>query len=170
MGRVALTMLTIRLSLDCVIFRLIPDPLRVAVQVVERIGLGDIRSGVTAMTTASTDIASGNADLSRRTESTAANLEETAASMDEVTPSADQGYVAAGQPRELVASAAKTARRSGVAITHVIGTMQAINGSSQLDRLTRQNAAPVEQSAAAAESVRDQARRLANRMAVFKLA
>ncbi|MCX7279035.1 MAG: Cache 3/Cache 2 fusion domain-containing protein [Burkholderiales bacterium] len=41
---------------------------------------------------------------------------------------------------------------------------------SQLDQMTQQNAALVEQSAAAAESLRDQAERLAQAVAVFKLA
>ena len=164
MGAVALTMLTISLSLGYVISRRIADPLRTAVSAIERIGqgdlsrrvhsrgrdetarvlagigqmqdaltaiVGDIRSGVSAMTTASTEIASGNADLSRRTESAAAHLEETAASMDEVASSAGHGHAAAGQARQLAASAADTARRGGVAISQVIGTMQGINNSSQ---------------------------------------
>jgi methyl-accepting chemotaxis protein len=40
---------------------------------------------------------------------------------------------------------------------------------NQLDQMTQQNAALVEQSAAAAESLRDQAERLAQAVAVFKL-
>lgn len=164
MALVAMAMLAVSLVLGYIISRRIADPLRVAVQAIERIGQGDlskrvgyagrdetarvlegigrmqcslasmvedIRMGVTSMTAASTEIASGNADLSRRTESAAANLEETAASMDEVASSADQGYVAAGQARELVVSAAETARQGGLAIAHVIGTMQEINGSSR---------------------------------------
>ncbi len=41
---------------------------------------------------------------------------------------------------------------------------------SQLDQMTQQNAALVEQSAAAAQSLRDQAERLAGAVQVFKLA
>jgi methyl-accepting chemotaxis protein len=46
-----------------------------------------------------------------------------------------------------------------------------VNGAiGQLDQMTQQNAALVEQSAAAAESLRDQANRLTEAVAVFKLA
>ena len=48
--------------------------------------------------------------------------------------------------------------------------LSAINGTvSELDQMTQQNAALVEQSAAAADSLRDQAQRLANLVAVFRL-
>lgn len=40
---------------------------------------------------------------------------------------------------------------------------------NQLDQMTQQNAALVEQSAAAAQSLRDQAQRLAGAVQVFKL-
>ncbi len=40
---------------------------------------------------------------------------------------------------------------------------------TQLDQMTQQNAALVEQSAAAAESLKDQAQRLAELVGVFKL-
>jgi methyl-accepting chemotaxis protein len=49
--------------------------------------------------------------------------------------------------------------------------IDAVNGAiGQLDQMTQQNAALVEQSAAAAESLRDQASRLADAVSVFKLA
>ncbi|WP_210543156.1 methyl-accepting chemotaxis protein [Rhodoferax sp. PAMC 29310] len=49
--------------------------------------------------------------------------------------------------------------------------IDAVNGAiGQLDQMTQQNAALVEQSAAAAESLRDQANRLTEAVAVFKLA
>lgn len=48
--------------------------------------------------------------------------------------------------------------------------LSAVNGTvSELDQMTQQNAALVEQSAAAADSLRDQAQRLANLVAVFRL-
>jgi methyl-accepting chemotaxis protein len=48
--------------------------------------------------------------------------------------------------------------------------LSAINGTvGELDQMTQQNAALVEQSAAAADSLRDQAQRLANLVAVFRL-
>ena len=50
------------------------------------------------------------------------------------------------------------------------GIGQVNSAVNQLDQMTQQNAALVEQSAAAAESLRDQAQRLAQVVAVFKLA
>ncbi len=48
--------------------------------------------------------------------------------------------------------------------------LSAVNGTvSELDQMTQQNAALVEQSAAAADSLRDQAQRLASLVAVFRL-
>ena len=48
--------------------------------------------------------------------------------------------------------------------------LSAVNGTvSELDQMTQQNAALVEQSAAAADSLRDQAQRLANLVAIFRL-
>jgi methyl-accepting chemotaxis protein len=41
---------------------------------------------------------------------------------------------------------------------------------TQLDRMTQQNAALVEESAAAAEAMREQARRLADVVSIFRLA
>jgi methyl-accepting chemotaxis protein len=46
-----------------------------------------------------------------------------------------------------------------------------VNGAvSQLDQMTQQNAALVEQSAAAAESLKDQSHRLSDVVSVFRLA
>jgi methyl-accepting chemotaxis protein len=50
------------------------------------------------------------------------------------------------------------------------GIQQVNQAVSQLDQMTQQNAALVEQSAAAAQSMREQAERLADAVAVFKLA
>ena len=46
--------------------------------------VGEVRQGVDAIATASTQIAQGNSDLSARTEQQASSLEETAASMEEM--------------------------------------------------------------------------------------
>ncbi len=59
-------------------------------------------------------------------------------------------------------SSASDAQRSGVA--------QVGEAVGQMDRTTQQNAALVEESAAAAESLRDQARQLVDAVAVFRLA
>ena len=58
-------------------------------------------------------------------------------------------------------SAASAEQRSGVA--------QVGESVTQMDRATQQNAALVEQSAAAAESLKHQARQLVQAVAVFKL-
>jgi methyl-accepting chemotaxis protein len=50
------------------------------------------------------------------------------------------------------------------------GIQQVSGAIGRLDQITQQNAALVEQSAAAAESVRDQATRLQGRVAMFKVA
>ncbi|HEU0200695.1 MAG TPA: hypothetical protein VFR86_09690, partial [Burkholderiaceae bacterium] len=49
------------------------------------------------------------------------------------------------------------------------GIGQVNTAVGQLDRMTQQNAALVEQSTAAAESLKDQAARLASAVAVFRL-
>jgi len=51
-----------------------------------------------------------------------------------------------------------------------LGVSQMVEAIGSMDQTTQQNAALVEQSAAAAQSLRDQAERLAGAVQVFKLA
>jgi methyl-accepting chemotaxis protein len=91
----------------------------------------DIRQGVVAIAGASSEIAEGNTDLSHRTEQAAANLEETAASMHELNGTVLHSAEAAGQARELVASASQTASTGGDMMARVVQTMNDINQSSE---------------------------------------
>jgi len=60
--------------------------------------VGEVRTGVEAVSLASSEIATGNQDLSARTEQTASNLEQTAASMEELTATVTQSADTARQP------------------------------------------------------------------------
>jgi methyl-accepting chemotaxis protein len=58
---------------------------------------------------------------------------------------------------------------AGAAHEQSAGIGQVNEAVTQLDQMTQQNAALVEQSAAAAESLKDQARNLAQAVSAFKL-
>ena len=75
-------------------------------------------------------------DLSQRTESQAANLEEAAASVEQLSATVKGGDVV-GQ----------------MLATLISGISQINQAVAQLDHVTQQNAAPVEEAAAAAESL-----------------
>ena len=93
--------------------------------------VADVRSGVEAVSTASTEIATGNNDLSARTEQTASNLEETAASMEELTSTVNQSADTARQANQLAGSAAEAAGRGGTVVGQVVQSMQHITESSK---------------------------------------
>ena len=93
--------------------------------------VGDVRQGTDTMATASDQIASGNQDLSSRTEEQASSLEQTAASMEQLTSTVKQNADNARQANQLAASASEVAVRGGMAVSHVVDTMRAINGSSR---------------------------------------
>jgi len=73
--------------------------------------VGEVRTGVEAVSLASSEIATGNQDLSARTEQTASNLEQTAASMEELTATVTQSADTARQANQLAANAAQAATR-----------------------------------------------------------
>jgi methyl-accepting chemotaxis protein len=95
------------------------------------------------------------------------------ASVERVDSGTEQVQAAGATMTEIVASVQR--------VTDIIGEISAaareqsegigvVNGSVvQLDQMTQQNAALVEQSAAAAESLREQSARMAEAIAVFKL-
>ena len=93
--------------------------------------VGDVRSGVEAVSAASGQIATGNHDLSARTEQTAANLQETAASMEQLTATVTQAADTARQANQLAATAAQAAERGGVVVEQVVSSMQQITDSSR---------------------------------------
>ncbi|RVT82469.1 methyl-accepting chemotaxis protein [Inhella crocodyli] len=91
-----------------------------------------------------------------RVEAGSSLVQEAGAAMDEIV---------AGVRRvtDIIGEISAAAREQSEGIGSVNGTM------AQLDQATQQNAALVEQSAAAAESLKDQAQRLADIIAVFKV-
>jgi methyl-accepting chemotaxis protein len=93
--------------------------------------VGQVRSGTTTITTASTEIAQGNLDLSSRTEQQASALEETASSMEELTSTVKQNADNAQQADSLARSASEVAQRGGSVVAEVVETMNAINESSR---------------------------------------
>ena len=80
----------------------------------------------------------------------------------------------AGQTMNEVVSAIQnvatiTAEISGASVEQSLGVTQINQAIGHMDNATQQNAALVEQSAAAAESLKDQARQLVQAMEVFRL-
>jgi len=90
-----------------------------------------VRSGTYTIATASSQIAAGNLDLSSRTEEQASSLEETASSMEELTSTVKQNADNARQANSLAMTASEVARKGGVVVAEVVGTMSAINDSSR---------------------------------------
>ncbi|MFT4242856.1 MAG: methyl-accepting chemotaxis protein, partial [Acidovorax sp.] len=93
--------------------------------------VGEVRTGVDAVSTASVQIANGNHDLSVRTEQTASNLQETAASMEQLTATVSQSADTARQANQLAGTAAQAAARGGEVVGQVVQSMQQITDSSR---------------------------------------
>ncbi|MFY3936226.1 methyl-accepting chemotaxis protein [Achromobacter xylosoxidans] len=89
-----------------------------------------VRRGVDEINVGAREISSGNADLSSRTEEQAASLEETAASMEELATTVKQNADTAREANRMVAASAAVAQRGGEAVSSVVETMRAIQGSS----------------------------------------
>ncbi|MFC4277710.1 methyl-accepting chemotaxis protein [Achromobacter aloeverae] len=89
-----------------------------------------VRQGVEHMDAGAREIAAGNTDLSSRTEQQAASLEETAASMEELASTVKQNADNARQANQLSTSSMDVARRGGVAVDEVVGTMREISQRS----------------------------------------
>ncbi|ARP81767.1 methyl-accepting chemotaxis protein [Bordetella genomosp. 8] len=86
-----------------------------------------VRQGVDQMDTGAREIAAGNTDLSSRTEEQAASLEQTASSMEELASTVKQNADNAKQANQLSTSSMDVARRGGVAVDEVVGTMREIS-------------------------------------------
>jgi len=95
-----------------------------------RATIGDVRSNVDAIGTATREIAAGNADLAGRTESQAASLAQTAASLGQVAGAAGRNADDARRADGLVGAAAGVAGRGGDAVARVGATMGQISASA----------------------------------------
>lgn len=93
--------------------------------------IGDVRSNVESINTATHEIASGNMDLSRRTEAQAANIEETASSMQELATTVKKNADHALQANQLAASASEIATKGGDVVASTGSTMNEISESSR---------------------------------------
>ncbi|MCC6071179.1 methyl-accepting chemotaxis protein [Massilia sp. GCM10020059] len=93
--------------------------------------VAQVRTGTSAIATASTEIAAGNVDLSERTEAQAGTLEETASSMEELTGTVRQNADNARQANLLAVSASEVAVKGGAVVSQVVDTMASINESSK---------------------------------------
>ena len=102
-------------------------------EMVERLRgvVGEVRSGVESVSTASAQIATGNQDLSARTEQTASNLQQTAASMEQITGTVTQSADTAEQANQLASRAAGAAEQGGSVVQRVVASMQEISESSK---------------------------------------
>lgn len=92
--------------------------------------IGDIRINFGRMAAATQNLATGNVDLSGRTDAQAASLEETAASMEQISATIEQNAQRSKRGNEVVADAASTARKGGLAMDQVVETIGQISESS----------------------------------------
>jgi aerotaxis receptor len=92
--------------------------------------VGDVRSNVRSMESATREIALGNVDLARRTESQAASLEQTAASLAQIAAAAGQNADSALRADRMVGTASSVAGRGGEAVGRVGATMNGISASA----------------------------------------
>ena len=90
-----------------------------------------VRQGADAVSTASTEIASGNHDLSVRTECQASALQETAASMEELGSTVTHNADHARQANNLAQNASSVALQGGQVVAQVVDTMREINHGSK---------------------------------------
>jgi methyl-accepting chemotaxis protein len=93
--------------------------------------VGQVRSGVEQVGTASGEIAQGNADLSNRTEVQASRLQQTASSMEQMTATVSQSADSARAASQLAASASEVAARGGDVVQRVVSTMGEIEVASR---------------------------------------
>ncbi len=93
--------------------------------------VGEVRNGVDAIATASSQIAQGSLDLSRRTEQQASALQQTAASMEQLDGAVQHSHDNARQANQMAGSASERAVAGGQAMGRIVETMAAISESSR---------------------------------------
>ncbi|AKM30606.1 chemotaxis protein [Pandoraea faecigallinarum] len=91
----------------------------------------DVRTGVSSMTSATSEIEMGNRDLSQRTEASAGSLQETSSALTELTSSVKQTADTAEHATRLANDASAAAARGGQVVTDAVSTMAAITQSSE---------------------------------------
>ncbi|SHH36522.1 Methyl-accepting chemotaxis protein, partial [Hydrocarboniphaga daqingensis] len=109
--------------------KMVQDTNRTVVQLSQIVS--SIQQATASINLASREIASGNADLSSRTEQQAASLEETASSMEELTSTVRLNAENAKQANQLALGASDVARKGGMVVGEVVGTMSEIQASSK---------------------------------------
>jgi len=93
--------------------------------------VGQVRSGVESMASATREIAEGNDELSRRTEQQASNLDTTSASLAKMAGTIERSGDFAKQAESLAQSATAVATRGGEVVGEVVQQMTEIESSSQ---------------------------------------
>jgi len=93
--------------------------------------VGQVRTGVQSMTSATREIAQGNDDLSRRTEQQAVSLDSTSESMAKMAGAIERSAGHARQAETLVHSASAVAARGGSVVGEVVQQMNEIQDSSR---------------------------------------
>ncbi len=109
--------------------KMVQDTNRTVVQLSQIVS--SIQQATASINLAAREIASGNIDLSSRTEQQAASLEETASSMEELTSTVRLNAENAKQANQLALGASDVARKGGMVVGEVVGTMSDIQASSK---------------------------------------
>lgn len=97
--------------------------------------------------------------------------------MEDLTSTVNHNGTHARHTNQLAQAATEVAQRGGGVVAQVVDTMGAIDaagaeqemGIGEMDGVTQQNAALVEQAAAAAQALREQSELLARTVSVFKI-
>ncbi|MDO4968768.1 MAG: hypothetical protein Q4E66_04790 [Comamonadaceae bacterium] len=149
-----------------------------------RTAFRDVRTSVNAIHANAGSIARGNQDLAQRTETEVAALEHSASSMEELATSVQQNAETAHMASSLSSNATDVARQGGELMTQVVEHMQSIASASQeqarglssvtpsttqMEQVTQQNMALVDEVAAAAAQLEAEVTRLHDLMGAFHL-
>ncbi len=93
--------------------------------------VGRVRTGATTIAAAAGELANGNMDLSERTETQAQAVHEASTLMSRLTDAARRNAEGARQANQMAISASEVASQGGAVVSRVIGSMDAIQGTSQ---------------------------------------
>jgi len=93
--------------------------------------VSQVQDAAQNITISSSEVASGNMDLSHRTELTATSLQTTAGQIHQLTQLVQSASSSAASAQALIVSAGGVANAGGEIAHRVVGTMNAIEGSSK---------------------------------------